>query len=359
MKFDKIFDKKLLKNKTVIFFMIVLLYEMSKILLSKINIEYREAPARLFYWIIIIGIVVTGYRLLYKANLKYFDGDIKKAFLNMIVCSVLMVGYLFLCLILFAYIMVLTLAIIVLAILITSRYEHTRPYTGSFVFLMFLGLLVGGSLFSKLFKQEKEEVYETNYIKVSEQGWMDPFPKGIYYPLNSLFRRKITADYKLDELLESRYGMKFTIQKADKGYVVIPEQYPQLRLKVYNYLNFSIDFSDSLARWYFEKTYNENDMKMEYMYCPGEMLVANEIFCPVIDINGDFELYAKEISELIRSANSDPFFRDHGGKIQCVVMSNDEIKNTITFTFGSPTEYGKGAYYEDPKNVLEKLNTDL
>ncbi len=69
MKFDKKFDKKLLKNKTVIFFLIVLLYEMSKILLSKFNIEYRAAPARLFYWIIIIGIVITGYRLLYKANL--------------------------------------------------------------------------------------------------------------------------------------------------------------------------------------------------------------------------------------------------------------------------------------------------
>ena len=51
------FDMKLLKNKTVIFFMIVILYELSKILLSKFNIEYRAAPARLFYWIIIIGIV--------------------------------------------------------------------------------------------------------------------------------------------------------------------------------------------------------------------------------------------------------------------------------------------------------------
>ena len=141
MKFDNKFDKKLLKNKTVIFFMIVILYELSKILLSKFNIEYRAAPARLFYWIIIIGIVITGYRLLYKANLKYFDGDIKKAYINMIVCSILMVGYLYLCLIFFAYIMVVTLAIIVLAILITSRYEHIRPYTGSFVFLMFLGLL--------------------------------------------------------------------------------------------------------------------------------------------------------------------------------------------------------------------------
>ena len=353
------FDMKLLKNKTVIFFMIVILYELSKILLSKFNIEYRAAPARLFYWIIIIGIVITGYRLLYKANLKYFDGDIKKAFINMIVCSVLMVGYLYLCLILFAYIMVVTLSIIVFAILIIGRYEHIRPYVGSFVFLMFLGLLVGGSLFSKQFKQEKEEVYETNYIKVSEQGGMDPFPKGIYYPLNSLFRRKVTADYKLDELLESRYGMKFTIQKADKGYVVIPEQYPQLRLKVYNYLNFSIDFSDSLARWYFEKTYEEKNMETEYMYCPGEMLVANEIFCPVIDIKGDYEIYANEISELIRSANSDPYFQDHAGKIQCVVMSNDDIKKTISFYFGSRSEYGEEDYYENPKNVLEKLNTDL
>ncbi len=359
MKFDKKFDKKLLKNKTVIFFLIVLLYEMSKILLSKINIEYRAAPARLFYWIIIIGIVITGYRLLFKANLKYFDGDIKKAFLNMIVCSVLMVGYLFLCLILFAYIKVVTLVIIVLAIIITSRYEYTRPYVGSFVFLMFLGLMIGGSLFSGLFKQEKEEVYETNYIEVTEQGWMDPFPKGIYYPLNFLFRRKVTADYKLDELLESRYGMKFTIENADKGYVVIPEQYPQLRLKVYSYFYYSIDFSDSLARWYFEKTYDEKNMETEYMYCPGEMHVANEIFCPVIDIKGDFEIYANEISELIKSANSDPYFQDHAGKIQCVVMSNDDIKKTIAFTFGSPTEYGKEDYYENPKNVLEKLNTDL
>lgn len=203
---------------------------------------------------------------------------------------------------------------------------------------------------------EVEEVYEEEYILVYKTGLSADGFRREYKVLNPVFRRRISEDYGLEELLEHRYGMKFIIGEEGGKVVITPEQYPQLKLKIYDPFICRIDFEDMLARWYFEKAYKEKDLQMEYVYFMGEMGVANNIFCPVIKKGSNYELYAKEIADLIISANSDPFFRNHEGKLKCFFEANGKIIDYYIFTFGNELNDGKGSFYENSANVLDAID---
>ena len=88
---------------------------------------------------------------------------------------------------------------------------------------------------------------------------------------------------------------------------------------------------------------------------PGYWLVANDIFCPIIDETGDFDLYAEEISEMIKCANADPYFRSNQGTLKCVIMFNGNIEDYVYFHFGSEKNGKNGDYYEKPENVLGEI----
>ncbi len=341
------FSKKI--KYIVVFYAIILFYASSKKILSIYNIEYRSWFSDIMSMAMITGISITVIYLLVSFNRRFFN--INDSAKNYIIIVVLI-----------AFAMVIDFCFhiikIVAVILVFMPLVFLKKSKILYIFnIIIIGLLLRVfSIFTLdlLFHHLAEKPYDCNYIEVVDETG-EGFTKGLYKPLNFLLRRKITVDYGMEELLEYRYGMKFEMWKEDDQVYYVPESYPQLKLKLCNPYYGMLDFSDSLARWCFEKTYKENNMKMDYMYKPGYWMVANDIFCPIIDETGDFDLYADEIAEMIRCANADSYFQSDKGVLECVIMLNGNIEDYVSFTFGSEIEGGKEDFYENPDNVMDEI----
>ncbi len=204
---------------------------------------------------------------------------------------------------------------------------------------------------------KKEIEFEGKYIEVIEKNSFskESWPIGIYIPVNSLIRKKVTVDSGLEELLENRYQMRFSVKRnADESLSIIADDYPQLSLHIYEPYTFQIDMEDQLGRWCFEESLKQPEVQIKYDYRKMSALAADVLYV-IVDSSDDLKESANDISVLIQNANADPFFDKHAGALACKIIMDG--KETYTsFAFGYSKDDGKNDYYENPLNVYNKLN---
>ena len=170
-----------------------------------------------------------------------------------------------------------------------------------------------------------------------------------------MIRKKVTVDSGLEELLENRYQMRFSVKRnADESVSIIADDYPQLSLHIYEPYTFQIDMEDQLGRWYFEESLKQPEVQIKYDYRKMSALAADVLYV-IVDSSDDLKESANDISVLIQNANADPFFDKHAGALACKMIMDG--KETYTsFAFGYSKDDGKNDYYENPLNVYNKLN---
>ena len=212
-------------------------------------------------------------------------------------------------------------------------------------------------IYTHIRNKRQEIEFESKYIEVIEKNSFskESWPIGIYIPVNSLIRKKVTVDSGLEELLENRYQMRFSVKRnADESVSIIADDYPQLSLHIYEPYTFQIDMEDQLGRWCFEESLKQPEVQIKYDYRKMSALAADVLYV-IVDSSDDLKESANDISVLIQNANADPFFDKHAGALACKIIMDG--KETYTsFAFGYSKDDGKNDYYENPLNVYNKLN---
>lgn len=231
--------------------------------------------------------------------------------------------------------------------------KHSLWYIES---LLIISLIIESGLigYEGIFEREKEAFFYEKYLKVYSCSLFDEqdIPIGIYKPLNPFFRKKVTPEYKMDELLQDIYGMKFSIiYEEDNSLFIVPDKYPQLKVSICNPYTYQIDMSDQLLKWYIEEEIKDGNFQTEVIY-KKENALAEDI--AVVKIStGNLESCAKDVYTVIQKSSEDDYFINNPGRILCLITQNEQEKY-ITFTFGDIEKATNHIYnYEEIYNRLK------
>lgn len=229
--------------------------------------------------------------------------------------------------------------------------KNERPKTTTLVFLL-VYLIVDLILISNYFSTFwlKEEKFIDNYIYVYQVNIVnkEEFPIGIYASFNPFFRKKVTPDYKMEELLEEIYGMNFALEyDTDNNLVIIPEAYPQIKVSITNPYTMQLDISDQLTKWYFEEELRKGNVQTKYRYIKENALAGNVVVFEVSSTD-DLDVIALDIYEIIEQAITSDYYRENSGRIICL-LEKEEKEKYISIPFG----------YSNENNTLNKSDYDM
>ncbi len=218
--------------------------------------------------------------------------------------------------------------------------------------LLIISFIIESGLigYEGIFEREKEALIYEKYLKVYSCSLFDEqdIPIGIYKPLNPFFRKKVTPEYKMDELLQDIYGMTFSIvYEENNSLFVIPEKYPQIKVSITNPYTMQLDISDQLTKWYFEEELRKGNVQTKYRYIKENALAGNAVVFEVSSTD-DLDVIALDIYEIIEQAISSDYYRENSGRIICL-LEKEEKEKYISIPFG----------YSNENNTLNKSDYDM
>ncbi len=225
------------------------------------------------------------------------------------------------------------------------------------IVMLFLSGIVGGFGLMNLRTEEKEGdiiiVRVPHFMRETETYYCDP--------VGPFARKEFTWDGEREKkLLEQEYGMNFMAAEDEYGNrSYIPEEYPQLQITIENPVPLKDDFPVKLAAWYFENTYENQDLKTEKT--SEGVSGSRDIFCLKVSDESELKSCAEDAALLIGTACEDAFFDEHAGWLTCI-LENGGYTHTVTFYFGAyepfVSEGKQPDYYSDSVAVLSQLSKE-
>lgn len=183
----------------------------------------------------------------------------------------------------------------------------------------------------------------------------------IYYcdPAGPLLRRPFEWDDKREAaLLSKKYRMDFTPDLEEDGVRrYIPENYPDVRVRILDPVPLRDNFAQELAAYYFQSAYEADQMQTAWEIEDSNGYKDGDFTLVITERSGISEA-AQDAADLIRAACEDPFYQEYEGWITCVLRL-DAQEHSETFYFGAHKPFEEDGtpydYYADYETVFPVL----